>query len=183
MNKSRIVSAVMVMVLMLTALAAVPIQSTAQLNSYDDLFPARGAAADSARWVAMGEFYTRLLETKWERAAQADVARWVAVGEFYASLDSQDGSDPARGAAADSARWVAMGEFYASLDSQDGSDLASGAAADTARWVAMGEFYTRSLETKRERAAQADAARWVAKGEFYASLILQSDVGCPGGGC
>ena len=46
--------------------------------------PARVAAADAARWVAMGEFYTGLAELQRQRSMEADAARWIAKGEYYA---------------------------------------------------------------------------------------------------
>jgi hypothetical protein len=55
----------------------------------------RGAEADSARWVAMGD---KLMA----RGRDVDSARWVAMGDKLM----------ARGRDVDSARWVALGASY-----------------------------------------------------------------------
>lgn len=92
MHKLRTIFAVLVMALTIAALGVVPIQSTAQTNSYDDSFDA----------IARRHGYYRA---------------FMAATTTGAAITTQDGFDLARGAAADTARWVAMGEFYSGLNS------------------------------------------------------------------
>jgi hypothetical protein len=115
MNKLRTVFAVWMMALTITALAAVPLQTIAQVNTYDDSFDAIAqrhgyyralvaATTNGAEPIAQNDIDLA-------RGAEADVARWVAQGEYYTGL--------ARGAEAETARWVAMGEFYTKVDTYD----------------------------------------------------------------
>jgi hypothetical protein len=129
MDKLRIVFGMMVVALMVGVLGATPARVAADVKAESGVDLDRSAAADTARWVAMGEYYTKLAETQQEWAAEADAARWTAKGEFFKDLYAQDGFDLEQGAAADSARW------------------------------AMGEFYTTLAGKTRQRATEADAAR------------------------
>ncbi|MFZ0545195.1 MAG: hypothetical protein WAM60_07140 [Candidatus Promineifilaceae bacterium] len=65
--------------------------------------------ADTARWVAMGEYYTVLSGERPARAETADQARWDAMGSSYLVANGQR---PLNAATADQARWDAMGEFF-----------------------------------------------------------------------
>jgi hypothetical protein len=48
----------------------------------------RSRAADSARWVAMGEYYSQQAEAQnVERGRAADALRWTAMAEYYAQAD------------------------------------------------------------------------------------------------
>jgi hypothetical protein len=73
--------------------------------------PAQVAKAETARWIAKGEFYGGLYDPA--LAVEAEAARWIAKGEFYARLAE---TQRERAIAADVARWIAKGEFYTGLD-------------------------------------------------------------------
>lgn len=68
------------------------------------------AAADTARWVAMGQAYA-------PRTAAADNARWVAMGQAYSRAGIGNSAvvqvEESQDITADAARWVAMGQAYA----------------------------------------------------------------------
>jgi hypothetical protein len=60
-----------------------------------------GVDASSARWTALGAYYT----AKYEAAAAASSARWTALGAYYTAKYEA-------AAAASSARYEAIAEWY-----------------------------------------------------------------------
>lgn len=90
--------------------------------------------AETARWVAMGDYYTAKLGLRSQRSLAAETARWVAMGEFHTDRQVQEAQRSLRTSLrsrnAETARWVAMGKYYT-----------RSRAAETARWNAMAEFY------------------------------------------
>ena len=95
MNKGRIILAVWVTALTVVALGAVPIQSAAQVNTYDKSFDD----------IAQRHGYYRALAS----AATAD-------------FEAQAGSNLAQDSAADAARWAALGRYWTYVDA-DGDSL------------------------------------------------------------
>jgi hypothetical protein len=113
-----------------------------------------GVGADTARWVAMGEYYAaEALEA--ERSAEASAARWAAMGAHYGVVPF----DAERSSAANTARWIAVGEHYRSKS----FDLERSAEANIARWNAMGAHYT----TDFDAIAAALTARYQAMADWY----------------
>jgi hypothetical protein len=113
-----------------------------------------GAEVDSARWVAMGEFYAAEALAA-ERSAEANADRWAAMGEHYGAVPF----DAERSAAVNTARWNAMVEHYRG----DQFDAKHSAAVNTARWTAMGAHYTSDIDA----ISTANSARYQAMAEWY----------------
>jgi ABC-type multidrug transport system fused ATPase/permease subunit len=70
----------------------------------------RSRNAETARWVATGQYYQQLEEVHRQRSRAADAARWAALGEYYENLEVVESLQ--RGRDADAARWTAMAEYY-----------------------------------------------------------------------
>ncbi len=139
----------------------------------------RGAEADSARFAAVGDYYTGLIA----RGLGVDSARLAAIGDSYAALI-------ARGLDVSSDRWAAMGGYYTGLTPAREAALVRRAALvdpgltpdraaalvsqaaladlrplppDSVRRSALGLYYAQSMAMLR--GAEADSARWVAMGD------------------
>ena len=82
---------------------------------------AAGLDASSARWAALGRYYSR------QRALSADSARWQALGRSYTRLE--------RSNEASSARWQALGESFTALgESGTPAGLIGRSGSGRVRW-------------------------------------------------
>ena len=106
-----------------------------------------GVEVGSARWAALGEYYTG------SRARAADAARWSAQSADYTAR-MQTIAD------VNSARWAALGTAHLRADARE---------ADAARWSAQGAAYNTRMQT----IADVNSARWSALGEYYARKLTQ----------
>ena len=133
MYKNRFLIVLSTLSLLLVAMVvSLPLSNASKLSA-----PA-GRQADTARWVAMGEYYSQQAEAQRQRSRAADVARWTAMGEHYQNLEV-DEAERQRSRAADSARWTAMGEYYS--QQAEAQSVERGRVADALRWTAMAEYY------------------------------------------
>jgi hypothetical protein len=139
----------LVAVLVLTSLVSSPVRG---IESSDP--DQRAMDADTARWVAMAEFYAAQAEAE-QRVWDAYQARNTGLAAYYEARQE-------RVMNADAARLTALAQYHR-LSAMD---------ADTARWVAMGEFYTAQAEAE-QRAVDAYAARLTGQAEHF----LGFDVG------
>lgn len=96
------------------------------LQPEDAAVSARAIDADSSRWIAMGEHYSKPAFDA-RHVAAISSARWNAAGQSY----SEPAFDVEHVADVSSARWNALGLQYAHADTY------------SARYRAMGEWYTR----------------------------------------
>jgi hypothetical protein len=70
------------------------------------------------------------------RAADADVARWVGLGEYYSKQSlTIPSSDTLRSRVADAARWEGLGKYYTDLNSAEAAIQAHAALVAAARYT------------------------------------------------
>ncbi len=121
MSTNRVIYVVVAIALLITVVFVTQ-SAVATARSVSAGREARAAEADVARWVAEGEYYSKLQPAAAsfdpQRSRDVDAARWAALGEAYS------GRDDNRGRAADDARWVAMGEYYTDLSSVEAAKQA-----------------------------------------------------------
>ncbi len=170
--------AIVLIVAALVAISSVEVASFAQTKMDE----ARSIQGDTARWEAMGEFYSKLSnEADAKQSLDAYAARWQGMGEAYLA-------NVARGRQADTARWEAMGKFYAKQKALTSYNEKLSWDTYAARWQGIGEAYLANIERGRqadtarlqaaadaylaniERGRQADTARWEAMAEFFMRL-------------
>jgi len=135
--------------------------------------PARGRAADTARWNGMAGAYAASpagMAASLVRSRAADAARLNLMADQYAKF-TEAAANLERGRAADEARWTGMAGNY--LASQ-AANLARGRAADTARLNGRVGAYAASpagMADNLARSRAADSVRWNAMAKsLYASL-------------
>ena len=141
-HRSRMVAIAAALALAFVMAAVQPIPSAAAQDSGQ-----RGLDADSARYVALGRYYSAVASA----AGKAEFLPYEAALRQYYQARAQAARD------ADSARYVALGQYYTA---------AAGAArnADSARYKALGQHY----QARAQAARNADSARWSAVGVYYA---------------
>jgi hypothetical protein len=108
-----------------------------------------------------------------ERSLAADTARWMALGQIEAKKQAIEALDRQRGIEADSARWAALAEMEAKNLALEALNSQRALAADAARWMAQAEFEANKLASEpqiNQRALDASTARWVAVSEYYLNL-------------
>jgi hypothetical protein len=110
----------------------------------------RSLEASSARWSALGEYYT----TRYEAAAAASSARYSALADHYNARYEA-------AALASSARYQALAEFYGAGGYPS---VAAGVDASSARWSALGAYYAQRYY---EATATASSARYTALAKYY----------------
>jgi hypothetical protein len=133
MSTNRIILVIVAIALLVTG--GFVVQSVfATANTVSSVREPRAADADVARWVAEGEYYSKLQPAAAsfdaQRSREADVARWAALGEAYARSDG-------RGRTADAARWVAMGEYYTGMNSVEAAKRAHNDLIAAARYTGL----------------------------------------------
>jgi len=133
MSTNRIIYVVVAIALFVTAVFVTQ-SVVATAHSVSAGREARAADADVARWVAEGEYYSKLQPAAAsfdpQHSREADAARWAALGEAYARSDE-------RGRSADAARWAAMGEFYKNLSSAEAAKQAHNDLIAAARYTGL----------------------------------------------
>jgi hypothetical protein len=112
MSANRFFNVLVLMALVLVATLTVREAMATSAILSDAEKAERAQAADTARWMAMGEYYAAV-EAVQSRGRAADAARWTAMGEYYENLAMSQNLD--RGRAADAARWTAMANYYTQL--------------------------------------------------------------------
>jgi hypothetical protein len=134
MSANRIIIVVVAIALLVTA-GLITQSVIATANTVSSVREPRAADADVARWVAEGEYYSKLQPVAAsfdpQRSRDVDAARWAALGEAYSRLDDN------RGRAADAARWVAMGEYYTGMSSVEAAKQAHNDLIAAARYTGM----------------------------------------------
>jgi hypothetical protein len=160
MNHNRAIYLIVFAVLLVTALFVInSAYATSSLPT--KVREARADQADIQRWVAKGDYYSKLPASgtsfEAELSRNADAARLQALGESYFTSNLWTRQ-------ADAARWQALGEYYLNLSASDANfDATFSRDTAAARWDGLGKYYTdlKSAEAANQaHAALVSAARY-----------------------